>query len=128
MKSIILSWLLILAALLFALWARYSLVEPSDFGFFCEGGGGGWKCTLRWLVVQSFHTYGLGYFGLFLGLLATVTRSERVALAAGMVGITGLVLYTWDYSALGFLLGVLALARAQFEECRQQHGPTQQKA
>jgi hypothetical protein len=128
MKFNIFPWLLILASLGFSLWARYSLVEQNELGFFCEGGGATGLCSLRWFIVQSFHTYSLGYFGLFLGLLATVTRSGLMGLMAGMAGVAGLVLYTWDYSALGFLLGVLALARAQFEDCRHQHGTGQQQA
>lgn len=128
MKSNIFPWLLILAVLGFSLWARYSLVERNELAFFCEGGGGGWLCSLRWLIVQSFNTYGLGYFGLFLGVLATVTRSQGVGLMAGMVGMAGLVLYTWDYSALGFLLGVLVLARAQLENGRHPYGPGQEQA
>lgn len=128
MKSSFLPWLLILASLALALWVRYSLVEQAEFGFFCEGGGASWLCPVRWAIVQSFHSYGLGYFALFLGLLATLTRSASVALGAGVVGMMGLVLYNWDYAALGFTLGVLALARAQFEESRYQHGAGQQQA
>ncbi|MGZ8243493.1 MAG: hypothetical protein ACXWUF_05175 [Methylomagnum sp.] len=128
MKSNLLPWLLILASLGLSLWTRYSLVEQAEFGFFCDGGGASWLCPVRWAIVQSFNSYGLGYFALFLGLLATVTRSASVALAAGVVGMMGLVLYNWDYSALGFLLGALALARAQFEDYRHQHGTGQQQA
>lgn len=111
----VLPWFGILAMLSFSLWARYALVEPAEFGFYCDAGGGGRLCALRWMVVQSFSTYGLGYFGLFLGVLATLTRSGLVALLAGMAGVAGLVLYTWDYSAVAFLLGVLTLARAEDE-------------
>jgi hypothetical protein len=128
MKSNILSWLLILASLLLSLWLRYSLVELAEFGFFCEGGGASWLCPVRWAIVQSFNSYGLGYFALFLGALATLTRSASVALGAGVVGMMGLILYNWDYSALGLLLGVLALARAQFEDYRYQHGAGQRQA
>lgn len=128
MKSNLLPWLLILASLILSLWVRYSLVEQPEFGFFCEGGGASWLCPVRWAIVQSFHSYGLGYLALFLGGLATLTRSASVALGAGAVGMMGLVLYNWDYSALGFILGVLALARAQFEDYRYQHGAGQQQA
>ncbi|MFM8331361.1 MAG: hypothetical protein ACKN9T_06705 [Candidatus Methylumidiphilus sp.] len=111
-------WLAIFAALALASWARASLIEPADFGFFCDGGGQAWACHLRWLVLQSFSRMGLGYFALFLGLLALVTRSDWVGMAAGMAGMAGLVLYCWDYSAVGLLLGVLTLARAQLDDYR----------
>lgn len=86
MKSAAFLWLLILATLRFSLWLRYSLVEHAEFGFFCEGGGGGKLCALRWLTVQSFHTYGLGYLGLFLGALAALTRTGPISLLGGMAG------------------------------------------
>jgi hypothetical protein len=121
-------WLAIAALLGLALWARAALVEPAEFGFFCDGGGQAFACHVRWLIVQSFNSLGLGYFALFLGLLSVLTRSDWVGLSAALVGVAGLVLYCWDYSAVGFLLGVLTLARAQFDDYRIQHGSGQQQA
>ncbi len=121
-------WLLILVSLLLSLWARSQLIEQNELGFFCDGGGQTGLCKLRWLIVQSFNTLGLGYFALFLGVLSTLTRSAFIGLLAGIVGVSGLVLYCWDYSAVGFLLGVLTLARAQFDDYRAQHRPGQQQA
>jgi hypothetical protein len=120
-------WLFILAALGLSLWVRFELIEQNELGFFCDGGGRTFQCHIRWFIVRSFNTYGLGYFGLFLGLLATVTRSGFMGFLAGIVGMAGLVLYTWDYSAVGFLLGVLTLARAQLNDYRYQHGTGQQE-
>ena len=120
-------WLSIIVVMFLALWARFHLVEQNELGFFCDGGGGGSRCQIRWLIVQSFNTYGLGYFGLFLGVLATVTRSALAGFAAAAAGMAGLVLYTWDYSALAFLLGILALARAQLEDYRYQHRAAQKQ-
>ena len=121
-------WLFILFSLALSLWVRSQLIEQSELGFFCDGGGQTGLCKIRWLIVQSFNTQGLGYFALFLGLLATLTRSAFIGLLAGMVGVSGLVLYSWDFAAVGFLLGVLTLARAQFDEYRAQHRAGQQQA
>ncbi len=121
-------WLLILFSLALSLWVRSQLIEQSELGFFCDGGGQTPTCKIRWLIIQSFNTQGLGYFALFLGSLATLTRSAFISLLAGIVGVSGLVLYSWDYSAAGFLLGVLTLARAQFDEYRAQYRPGQQQA
>ncbi len=121
-------WLLILASLAFSLWLRYSLIEQNELAFFCDGGGQTALCKFRWLVVQSFHTQGLGYFALFLGVLSAATRSAFLGISAGIVGMAGLILYTWDYAAIGFLLGVLTLARSQFDEYRYQHRAGQQQA
>ncbi len=114
-------WLSILVALVFSLWVRSALIEQNELGFFCDGGGHTLPCQIRWLAVLSFNHLGLGYFSLFLGLLAVVTRSGWVGFAAGLVGMVGLVLYCWDYAAVGFLLGVLTLARTQFDEHRAQY-------
>lgn len=119
-------WLCILGALGLSLWVRFGLIEQNELGFFCDGGGQTLQCHIRWFIVRSFNTYGLGYFGLFLGLLATVTRSGLMGLLAGIVGMAGLVLYTWDYSAVGFLLGVLTLARAQLNDYRHRYGTGQE--
>jgi hypothetical protein len=127
MKFNPLPWLSILAALALALWARGHLIEQQDFGFFCDGGGQAFLCKVRWLVVQSFNHLGLGYFALFFGGLAALTRSAALALIAAIIGMCGLILYSWDYSAVGFLLGVLTLARAQFDDYRAEHRPGQQQ-
>jgi len=121
-------WLLILAAFGVSWWVRSQLMEQSELGFFCAGGGQTLLCKVRWLVEKSFSHGGLGYFALFLGLLSAVTRSGLVGLLAGMVGMAGLMLYCWDYAAVGFLLGVLTLARAQFDDYRTQYRNGQQQA
>lgn len=128
MKFNPLPWLLILAVMMLSLGFRAQVVEQNELGFFCDGGGQTLVCKIRWLVVQSFNHFGLGYFGLFLGLLAVVTRSGFVGLWAGCVGVAGLVFYNWDYAAVGCLLGVLTLARAQFDDYRAENRDTQQQA
>jgi len=120
-------WVAILFMLALSLWARSQLIEQNELGFFCDGGGQTLTCKIRWLVLQSFSHFGFGYFGLFLGLLATVTRSGFVGLLAGLVSMAGLVLYNWDYAAVGFLLGVLTLARAQLDDYRTQYRNGQQQ-
>jgi hypothetical protein len=121
-------WIFIALAFAVAAWLRYSVVENSDLGFYCDSGGASQICMLRWLTIQSFNSHGLGYAGLFLGILATVTRSATLGALAGIVGIAGLVLYTWDYSGVGFLLGVLVLSRTQLEDYRYQDRSREREA
>ncbi len=128
MKFNPLPWLAILAMLALAFWTRSQLIEQDELGFFCDGGGMTPVCKIRWLVVQSFNHFGLGYFGLFLGVLAAVTRSGLIGLLASLAGMAGLVLYNWDFAGVGFLLGVLTLARAQLDDYRAEHGSGQQQA
>jgi hypothetical protein len=118
-------WLAILAIVGISVWLRFNWIEQTELGFFCDGGGQTTLCKARWLVVQTFNRYGLGYFSLALGLLATLTRSGLAGFLAGATGAMGLILYTWDWSAAGFLLGTLALARAQLSEYRHEHGTGQ---
>ncbi len=121
MKFNILPWLSILAVLALSLWVRSNLIEINELSFFCDGGGQTLQCKIRSLIVLSFNHLGLGYLALFLGTLAAVTRSGFVGLLASMVGMAGLILYCWDFAAVGFLLGVLTLARSQLGEYRTQY-------
>jgi len=113
MKSNPLPWLLILATLGLAWWVRSHLMDQSELIFFCADGGQALACELRGLIELSYSHQGLGYAALGLGLLAVVSRSGLAGLLAGIVGTAGLMLYCREMAGLGFLLGVLTLARAQ---------------
>jgi hypothetical protein len=128
MKFNPLPWLLILAALGLSWWVRNHLIDQSELAFFCANGGQTLACKARWLVEKSYSNQGLGYAALFLGLLSMIIRSGRIGLLAAIVGMAGLMLYCRDYAGLGFLLGVLTLARAEFNQYRAQHGAGQQQA
>lgn len=126
-------WLLILAVLSLSWWARSQFIERQELAFFCEGGAQTLECKTRWLIVKIFYGNGTGYFILFLGLMAAATRSGLVGLVAGVAGVAALLLHggdhaNVDYAAVGFLLGVLTLARAQFDDYRAQHGAGQYQA
>lgn len=125
MKFNPLPWLLIAAMFGLCAWLRYALVEPSELGFFCNGGGQGMECDVRWTVMQIFNN-GLGLGALSLGLLALLIRSSVAGFMAALAGAAGLVLYNGDYSAVAFLLGLMILARAQFNQCRNEHGTGKQ--
>lgn len=126
MKFNPLPWLLIAVVFGACAWIRFALIEQTELGFFCDGGGDTFECRFRWLIVQTFNRYGLGYFGVFVGALAVVSRSGFAGFLAAFAGAAGLIFYTWDYSAVAFLLGVLTLARAQFNDYREEYGPGQQ--
>jgi len=127
-------WLLILAILSLSLWARSQLIEKEELAFFCQAGGQTIPCKMRWLIVKIFHNSSIAYFALFMGLLSAVSRSGFIGLLAGIIGMAGLILHGGgdiaapDLDATGFLLGVLTLARTQFNEYRTQHRTGQQQA
>ena len=126
-------WLLILAILGLSWWAKSQLIEEQELAFFCQGGGQSLPCKMRGFIAKIFIQNGVGYFALFLGLVSAITRSGFMGLLAGIVGMASLILHGGDHAALdfaafGFLLGVLTLARAQFDEYRDQCRTGQQQA
>ena len=122
-------WLAVLAAFAAAALLRYLLIEVYAIAFLCDAAvGAPWWCALRRVVVLSFNTQALGYFSLLTGVLAVVTRSRIAALAALQAGAAGLILYCWESSAVGFVLGGLTLLRVQACAWRPQDGSGQQCA
>ena len=107
----LLPWLGIASVMGLAMAARYGLIEPAEVAHLCDSGAGPWWCGVRRLVILSFAHHALGHGALIVGLVATLLRRRLLALAAALLGAAGLVLYEFDFSAVGFLLGVLALAR-----------------
>ena len=119
-------WLCILALLAVSFWVRITLIENSELGFICAENPRTLECVTRWTFMSFIHYKGTSYFVLFLGVLAALTRSGPLGFLTGAIGAVGLIVYAKDHAAVGFLLGVLTLARAQFEEHRYQHGPGHQ--
>lgn len=105
-----LPWLLIVAAFALAALARYGLVEPEGYGFRCAAEGP-WWCAPREALVLAFHSQLIGWLAFACGAGAFLARNRTAALAAGILGAFGLVLYNYDLSAVGLALGVLVLAR-----------------
>ena len=93
-----------------ALWARYRLIEPEGIAHACLGSDA-WNCVLRDLIVATFNRQQLGYVAVGAALLALVPRLRPLAWLAWASGLAGLVLYCWDYAAVGAVLALLVLAR-----------------
>lgn len=104
-------WSAIAAVGLLAAAARYGLVEPAAVAHLCDGGSGPWWCGLRRAVIATFSGYGLGYGALGTGALAVALPRPWIAWTAAALGLAGLILYCFEASAVGFLLGALVLAR-----------------
>ena len=116
-------WLGILVLLCGGFWARRYLMEEQHLAFFCEAGGVSLACKAHWLLAKVFYeSYVVGYVSLVLGGLALFARSGWLGQGAALIGSAGLVLNNAEYAAVGFLLGVLVLARTQFEEYRAKYG------
>ena len=123
MKFNPLPWLCILLILCLSFWARRQLLEEQQLAFFCEAGGVSLACKTHWLLAKVFYeSYAVGYASLLLGGLALLARSGLLGQGAALIGGAGLVLNNAEYAAVGFLLGILVLARAQLEEYRAKDG------
>lgn len=109
----LIQWIAIAAVAGLAMLARYLLVEPAAVAHLCDTGGGPWWCGARAAVIATFSGYGLGYAALGLAALALALRRAPVAWAAAATGAAALVLYCFEAGAVGLLVGVLVLARAQ---------------
>jgi hypothetical protein len=89
--------------------ARLYLVEPEALAQRCMAGDQSWQCTLREWLVRGFVNNVFGIASIIVGLLAMVSRWRTVAMVAMVIGITGAVLYRFELSGLGILLGALTL-------------------
>lgn len=121
---------IVAAVLAAALLARYAWIEPAHIGYLCNASNGPWWCTLRRALILSFAFNGLGYASLILGVLALIVRWRSIALLALCFGVSGVVLYCYEFAAVGLLLGVLTLARAEMPgiELGQPDGGGEQQA
>lgn len=102
-----------------ALGARYGLIENGVLPRDCtvpEAQAQAGLCALKWTLVQMFHEQRLGLFSLVCGVLGFVLASRRFAWPGWIAGLAGLVLYNYDYAAVGALLGLLVLAAAGEEQ------------
>lgn len=88
---------------------------PAECGGSLAEGVQGW-CGAKWALIQSFVHQRLGWVSLVAGVLAFVTRSRLLALCGWLIGIAGLVLYSFDYAAVGAVLSLLVLARHLAQE------------
>ncbi len=103
-----LSLLLIVAgATALALIVRWRLVEPEVIAQACASGDTSWRCAVREFAVFGFLNNVFGWVGILAGVLATVSRWRWLAALATVAGIAGAVLYTFELSGVGILLGTL---------------------
>ena len=107
-------------------WARLQIVEPESVAAACLSGHDSWQCTLREQLVLGFTRNAFGIAAVIVGVLATVSRWRSVALLAIACGVTGAVLYRYELSGMGVLLGALVLLRRPPQETREQDAGREQ--
>lgn len=121
--KLIIPWILILLVFIIAWWMRIEYIEPQELSIVCESGVVDWPCLMRKNLMAIFYDNAVGYLVLGLGLVALKLRSGAIGLLCAVIGMTALVIHGGkhtgvEYSSLGFVLGFLTLARAQFQKCR----------
>ena len=98
------------------LWLRYGLFEAGVFPTSCgatladdlHG-----LCLAKWALMQTFAQERLGWLSLLAGIAAFVLRVKPLAWTGWFAGIAGLVLYSYNFAAVGLLLSLLVIARAR---------------
>jgi len=90
---------------------RLLLIEPDEVAKACLLNAQQWHCQLRTLAVNGFVRNVYGPLSLIAALLAWVGSIRLFAVLAMAAGMAGVVLYSFELSALGLMLGALLLVR-----------------
>lgn len=93
---------------------RYGALEAGIFPSNCGatlGESVSGVCVAKWLLIQTFMQQRLGWLSLVLGLAAFALNRRPLAWGGWVSGLAGLVLYSFDLSAVGAVLSLIVLAR-----------------
>jgi hypothetical protein len=107
--------------------ARLYIVEPDSVAAACLSDQSSWQCTLRHQLVLGFTRNAFGIAAVIVGVLATVSRWRSLAVVAIACGVFGAVLYRYELSGVGLLLGALVLLRRAPQEERQDNAGSEQR-
>ncbi len=104
---------LAVAALGFALYLRYGIIQNTPIGLACEAGEQSPTCAVRLAVIQLFARGGFGWSAVIAALIQ-LWRPNPLAFGIGLIAACfGIVLYNTRLSALAVALLVLSLARVR---------------
>ncbi|MES1196949.1 MAG: hypothetical protein ABUL58_08390 [Steroidobacter sp.] len=97
---------------------RFLLVEPDEVAMACSGQVIAFSCKIRNAAIYGFAHHLFGPVSLVAALLAWVGALRLFALVAIVAGIAGMVLYDFDLSGFGMLLGVVLYLRLCLQRLR----------
>ncbi len=110
-----------------ALWLRHGLLEAGLLPVDCTlVDAPAAACLFKDALVQTFLHQRLGWVSLAAGALAFALACHRLAWVGWLSGVAGLVLYSYDPAAVGGLLALLALVRADEQRRKREREPDQQ--
>jgi hypothetical protein len=101
-----------LAAIGYALYLRYQVIEQSAVGIACETARSSWLCASRKTAIVLFTASVFGIVAIGAALLNLVRPSILLCAVALLSCGFGIVLYNTALSALAVALLILSLARA----------------
>jgi hypothetical protein len=98
---------IVLTATVIMLAVRFYLIEPEPMALACAANNSGWRCIVREVAVAGFLRNVFGFTALAAGVIVIVIRWRVLALVAILSGVAGAVLYRFELSGVGLLLGAL---------------------
>lgn len=93
---------------------RYLVIEPDEVAEACLAYGVGLQCKLREAAVYGFSRQLYGPISLAAAVLGAIGALRPFAILAMLTGMAGVVLYDFDISAVGLLLGALLYVRLNY--------------
>lgn len=100
-----------MAALGYALYMRYLVIQQTDVGLACDAGLATWLCASRRLVIDLHEHSAFGWLALGVAMLHLV-RPSLLLFAVGMVATAvGVVVYNGGLAGLAAALLILSFAR-----------------
>lgn len=111
--SIVLPWMLLVAAGLLTAWLRYGFIEPPELAHLCDDANGPAWCGARAALVLGFNSYGFGTAAIIVTVLSLIWRKTWLAWLAATLGVVAVILYCYDAGAVALLVGSLRLVRLQ---------------
>jgi hypothetical protein len=103
------------AALGYALYFRYLVVEQTNVGLACQAGQVSWLCTTRQIVTTLFNYEVFGWVAVIVGSINLLRPSLALFGVALSAALAGLVLYNGALASLGASLLLLSFARREPE-------------
>ena len=107
LRSLISLLSLVAVATTLLLLVRLKIVEPEEVALACTGDATSWRCAVRQIAVFGFLNNVFGWTAVLIGVFATISRWRWLAALAMVAGIAGSVLYSFELSGIGVLLGAL---------------------
>lgn len=125
-RSILKIALIVLAGAAVLVSIRIFLVEPDEMARQCIADYTTYLCRLRKATINGFAQHLFGEISLAAALLAAIGALRYFALIAMLSGLAGVILYDFEWSAVGLLLGALVFARLDYK--RHQDGERKKRA